>query len=318
MVDKESGHFYGNSIYWIEVDRIRPNPYQPRHSFDEDKLNGLAESIRQYGVLQPLVVTRHEVISDEVGMRTEYELMAGERRLRASKIAGLSQVPVLIRTSEDKDKTKLEIAIIENIQREDLNPIDRASAFQKLVDEFGFKQVEVARKIGKSREYITNSIRLLMLPEDMQKALVEGIINEGHTRPILMLIDRPEEQRTLFKEIAQKKITVREAESIARKIAKERVRKHDDRVAPELLELERELTENLGTRVLIEPRQTGGKLIIEFDTDEDLFSIRKRLESHSEDSNGKEAGTESNTSSESGKEEAQTEEDLYSVKNFSV
>ncbi len=121
----------------------------------------------------------------------EYELIAGERRLRAAKLAGISQVPVLIRDSFDDDKTKLELAIIENLQREDLNPIDRAQAFSKLVTDFGFKHTEVAQKIGKSRVYVSNTIRLLGMPQDMQQALAEGKISEGHTRPLLMLIDRP-------------------------------------------------------------------------------------------------------------------------------
>src|SRR5665213_929986 len=145
--------FYNNAIFWVEVDKIKPNPFQPRKEFDDAKLQDLAGSIRQYGVLQPLVVFRKEIQKDDGGIATEYELIAGERRLRASRLAGISQVPVLIRAGLDDDKTKLELAIIENLQREDLNPIDRAQAFARLTEEFGFKHTEVAQKIGKSREY---------------------------------------------------------------------------------------------------------------------------------------------------------------------
>ncbi|HYF12774.1 MAG TPA: ParB/RepB/Spo0J family partition protein, partial [Candidatus Paceibacterota bacterium] len=211
--------FYNNAIFWVEVDKIKPNPFQPRKEFDEGKLQDLANSIRQYGVIQPLTVTRHEIQKEDGGLASEYELIAGERRLRAAKIAGIVQVPVLIRDSYDDDKTKLELAIIENLQREDLNPIDRALAFHKLVKDFGFKHSEVATKVGKSREYVSNTIRLLSLPSEMQIALADGKISEGHSRPLLMLVDRPQEQQTLFREILLKRLTVRDTESIARRIA---------------------------------------------------------------------------------------------------
>ncbi len=263
--------FYNNAIFWIEVDRIHPNPFQPRREFDQGALDDLADSIRQYGVLQPLVVTRKEVELSDGGLRVEYELLAGERRLRASRLAGLTQVPVLIRAKEDTDKVKLEIAIIENLQREDLNPIDRAKAFQKLVDDFNMTHTGIAKKIGKSREYVSNSIRLLALPQEIQDALVAKKIAEGHTRPLLMLSDRPAEQQTLLKEIMLKKMTVREAERIARSIATDRARRHD--LPPELADLEKELTESLGTRVQIEKKQTGGKVRIDFFSDDDIRQL---------------------------------------------
>ena len=199
--------FQDNSIYWIEIDKIKPNPYQPRKSFSDEKLNYLAESIRQYGILQPLVVTRKEVKKQDGGLMSEYELIAGERRLRASKIAGLVQVPVIIRTEDEEDGVKLELAIIENIQREDLNPIDRAVAFQQLAEEFNFKHTEIAKKVGKSREYVSNSIRLLTLSDEIKNSISAGHITEGHARPLLMLKDRPEEQNTLYKEITYKKLS---------------------------------------------------------------------------------------------------------------
>ncbi len=273
----EQSDFYNNAVFWVEVDRISPNPFQPRREFDIDRLNDLAESIRQYGILQPLVVSRQEIQSSNGGLSVEYELLAGERRLRASKIAGLAQVPVLIRAAEDTNKMKLEIAIIENLQREDLNPLDRAKAFKQLVDDFNMKHTEVAKKIGKSREYVSNTLRLLNLPENMQQALVSRQITEGHTRPLLMLIDRPQEQQTLFKEITIKKMTVREAERAARTIATDRARKQD--LPPELASLERELTETLGTRVQIEKRENGGKVRIDFFNDDDIRNLLKIVQS---------------------------------------
>lgn len=271
--------YQNDSIFWVEVERIKPNPYQPRHDFDESKLAGLADSIRQYGVLQPLVVTRKEKQKEDGGLLVEYELIAGERRLRASKIAKLSQIPVVIRTSEESDQMKLELAIIENLQREDLNPVDRALAFQKLAEEFKFTHNNIAKKVGKSREYVSNSLRILLLPENLLNALSRGDITEGHTRPLLMLIDRPEEQLTLYKEILLKKLTVREAEAIARRIAKDKVRKKIRGYNPEILELEQQLTETLGTRVQIESREVGGKIMIDFFSNDDLRNILEALQS---------------------------------------
>ncbi len=263
--------FYNNSVFWVEVNRILPNPFQPRKEFNEDALASLAESIRQYGILQPLVVTRREIERSDGGISVEYELVAGERRLRASKLASVSQVPVLIRSSEDSDKMKLELAIIENLQREDLNPIDRAVAFRQLADTFNLKHVEIAKKVGKSREYVSNSLRLLSLSDEMQQAVVARQITEGHTRPLLMLVDRPEQQIELFKEISEKGLTVRETERIARSIATDRARKQD--LPPDLAQLERDLTEKLGTRVQIEPRAKGGKVHIDFFTPTDVAQL---------------------------------------------
>lgn len=272
-----SSQYFGNSIFWIEVEKIKPNPFQPRREFDDARLGDLADSIRMYGVLQPLVVTRKEKLLEDGGLSVEYELISGERRLRASKLAGISQVPVIIRSNADDDRVKLELAIIENLQREDLNPIDRARAFQKLVDEFKFKHSEIAGKIGKSREYVSNSVRLLTLPEEMIEAVAGGRLSEGHARPLMMLVNRPEEQKTLFKEITFKKLSVRESESIARKIAVERARKRSHN-NPEITELESKLTESLGTRVQIEERENGGRIHIDFFTPDDVRTILKMIQ----------------------------------------
>jgi ParB family chromosome partitioning protein len=324
--------YLSESIFWLEVDRIKPNPYQPRKVFDESALNSLAESIRQYGVLQPLVVTKRETEIADEGIRVEYELISGERRLRASKIARVHQVPVVIRKAENSDKIKLELAIIENLQREDLNAVDRAKAFRQLIDEFKLSHVEVGKKMGKSREYVSNTLRILTLPEDMQQALMRGDISEGHTRPLLMLAEKKEEQAVLFKEITDKHMTVREAEQIARRIAVDRARKAD--LTPELLSLEKQLTEKLGTRVRIEQKEKGGKVLIDFFSPEDLAQLvaivaqqqQARIESppalQTPTPEGQElptladAGLNPNTPQES--HVSEEEDDLYSMRNFTV
>ncbi len=272
--------YFNNSIFWIELEKIVPNPYQPRRDFDPIALKDLSESIRMYGLLQPLTVTRREVIKEDGGLAVQYELISGERRLRASKLAGLAQVPVIIRAQEDDARTKLELAIIENLQREDLNSVDRARSFQRLADEFGMKHAQIADKMGKSREYVTNTIRVLALPDHMLQALSEKKITEGHTRPLLMLTDRKEEQETLFKEIMFKKLTVREAEQLARKVAVDRVRRKDLAPDPELIELQGKLNTALGTRVQIERNDNGGKVVIDFLTNDDLRHILDVLESN--------------------------------------
>jgi len=304
-----------DSIFWVEVDRIKPNPYQPRKVFDEAALASLAESIRQYGVLQPLTVTRKETNVPEEGIRVEYELIAGERRLRASKIAGIREVPVVIRSGEDNDRVKLELAIIENLQREDLNAVDRALAFQRLANEFKLTHAEIGKKVGKSREYVSNSLRILMLPQEMQEALRNGDISEGHTRPLLMLMDRAAEQKTLFKDIVDKKLTVRDTESLARRIAVDKARKGD--LTPELLLLERELTDVLGTRVRIEKKEQGGKLLIDFFSAEDLSNIRKLL-ANAQTSAQQEQETKTSEVQQEEKRLQESEDDLYSISNFSV
>lgn len=265
-------NLYSNSIFWIDTDKIKPNPYQPRKEFDEARLQDLADSIKQYGVLQPLVVSRSEVEKEDGGMITEYELIAGERRLRAAMLVRVAQVPAIIRTG-DSSMMKLELAIIENLQREDLNVVDRARAFFQLANEFKFTHNEIAKKMGRSREYVSNTLRILSLPEEILQALSEGKITEGHTRPILMLADHPEEQLVLFKEIVYKKITVREAERLARKIAFDRVRKKEFMPDPEIIEMEEEFQDKLGTRVHIDRKETGGQIKIDFFSTEDLRNI---------------------------------------------
>lgn len=340
--------FYNDSIFWIDIDKIVPNPFQPRKEFSEPELQSLSDSIRQYGVLQALVVTRKEVPKEDGGLSTQYELIAGERRLRASKMAGLTQVPVLIKVGDEgNDLMKLELAIIENIQREDLNPVDRARAFQRLIDEFGFKHVEIGRKVGKSREYVSNSVRLLALPQEILDAISQGKISEGHARPLMMLGDRPEEQSTLFKEIMYKKLTVREAEAIGRRIAYDKIKKKGVTLDPETQEMEEKLTETLGTRVSIEKRENGGKILIDFFSPEDLHNILELLKNNKAKSptemldkhiqanpvppknpnipeyiNDKTASEitleDLDDRTPEQKKEDENNEDLYSIKNFSI
>ena len=331
---------YSNSIFFIETDKIKPNPFQPRREFEEIKLKDLADSIRQYGVLQPLVVSRVE-LETEGGLATEYELIAGERRLRASKLAGLVQVPVIIRTG-DNDMMKLELSIIENLQREDLNPVERAKAFFRLADEFRFTHGQIGQKVGKSREYVSNTIRLMQLPEEILNALSEGKLTEGHARPLLMLVDRPEEQMTLFKEIVVKKISVREAEKAGRRIAIERIRNKNLLPDPEILELEEKLQESLGTRVHIERKEKGGQITIDFFSHADLYEILEMLKSNKEKtpsamidkflSENKEILSDQANEHRTHKEEStmledrtideiresENDEDLYNLKNFSL
>lgn len=267
---------FSDSIYFIEVDKIVPNPYQPRREFDQARLKELSESIRQYGVLQPLVVSRIEEPDEHGGLRVTYELIAGERRLRASKLAGLLQVPAVIRKEHDP-MMKLELAIIENLQREDLNPVDRARAFMRLAQEFGFSHREIGKKVGKSRVYVSNSLRILQMPEEILVAVEQKRISEGHTRPLLMLNDRPEEQMVLFKEILYKKITVREAEHLARHIAKEKARKKELLLDPATEQMEHTLQDVLGTRVRITRKENGGSISIDFFSNDDLELITKIL-----------------------------------------
>ncbi len=270
--------FQGDSIFWVELEKIVPNPFQPRREFDQHKLQELADSIRMYGVLQPLTVTRKEIQREDGTFYSEYELIAGERRLRASKLAQVSQVPVIIRSGEQSEQEKLELAIIENLQREDLNAVDRALAFQQLADMFGLSHVQVAQKMGRSREYVSNSIRLLGLPEHMLDALRLAKLSEGHARTLLMLNDRKEEQEVVFQEILLKKLSVREVERIARKIATDKIRKRNpDEFDIQLIEIEKQFTETLGTRVQIQKTDFGGKLTIDYFSTDDLETLLLKI-----------------------------------------
>lgn len=257
------------AVYEIEIEKIVPNEYQPRKYFDQEKLAELAESIREHGILQPLVVSD----DNQDGF---YELIAGERRLQASKLAGRKTVPVIMRTVDDLKK--LEWAMIENIQRYDLNPIEEARGYKKMQDLFGLTQEEIALKTGKSRSVIANGLRLLNLPIEAQKALMDGRITEGHARSILS-VSGLEKQLALLEIILKEKWTVRKTENKAREIAVSgHVRKINE-VNPEIQAKENELTELLGTKVKIKEKNQRGQIVIDFYSAEDLSNLINRLNS---------------------------------------
>ncbi|MDD5084052.1 MAG: ParB/RepB/Spo0J family partition protein [Candidatus Moranbacteria bacterium] len=249
----------------IAVEEIVPNPHQPRIYFSEEKLAELSESIKEHGILQPLIVTKNG--------EKQYELIAGERRFQAAKLAGIKSVPVIVR--EAKDQQKFELAIIENVQRHDLNPIEEAKAYRKLMDEFGLSQEAVAKKMGKSRSAVANISRLLQLPVEIQRALTEGRISEGHAKALLAL-DNPEKQRALFEMIIANGLTVREAEAKAREVSTH-TPKRTLAADPVLREKEEHLAEIFGTKVRINKAGKGGKIVIEYYGEEDLTHLMDRL-----------------------------------------
>lgn len=259
------------NIFYIEVEKITPNPQQPRREFNEEELTSLANSIRQYGVLQPLVVTKKEIEVPH-GRRVEYELLAGERRLRASKLAGFSQVPVIIKEADDQQK--LELALIENVQREDLNPIEEAQAYKKLADEFSLTQEEVADKVGKSRETVANKLRLLALPKDVQQYISDELIAEGHGK-VLLSVGSPERQRMLAKETIKNGWSVRRLE---RQIKRgERKKRESNEPDPQLQRYKQIVEEHLGTTVSISGKPEKGRLAINFHSPDDLERLVARL-----------------------------------------
>ena len=308
-----------SSVFWLSVEKIDPNPFQPRREFTDDKLQDLAQSIRRYGVLQPLVVTKKESLSEEGDMSARYELIAGERRLRASKLAGLSEVPAIVRIDVVEDNVRLELAMIENLERDDLNPIDRARAFKRLIEEFRMTHTEVAQRMSRSREYISNSLRLLTLPEDMIQAVVDRRISEGHTRPLLMLVETPADQRALFDEIVHRKITVRDSELIARRQAANRARKQDH--DPYLQEAQLALEGFLETRVHIRSQgETGGRIVIDYFSGEDLENIVGKLKGSTAEGLDQFSDSGEAVSFEDASlgDSDEQEDEMYNFKNFSL
>ena len=254
----------GQKVEEVEIFKIIANPHQPRKDFNTEKIQELANSIKKNGIIQPILVTAR-------GGRLE--IIAGERRLKAAKLAGLTKVPVIIR--EANEQQKLELAIIENIQRHDLNPIEEADSYQKLSQEFGLSQEEVAEKVGKSRSAVANKLRLLQLPAEIQRALQEEKITEGHAKAILAIAD-PEKQRALFELILKNNLTVRQVESKTKEIS---VRKHKRlvNIDPEVKEVEDRLTGTLGTKVKLQKAGQGGKIVIEYYSPEELKSILEKI-----------------------------------------
>lgn len=248
-----------NNILNIPLEEIALNPLQPRQQFSDDGLDELVDSIKEYGVIQPLIVTR------EGG---KYELIAGERRLRAAKQAGLKEVPAILRDAGEQEK--LEVALIENIQRENLNAIDLAHGYKRLIDEFNLSQEEVAKRVGKSRPTVTNVLRMLQLPEEVQLALIGGKITEGHAKYILGL-PTEEKQMILFRKILNNKLTITDTNKEVRRMGGTKAA----RIKINYSDKDKEfaLREFFGTRVEIKRKGKGGQIIIDFFTDEELGEI---------------------------------------------
>lgn len=253
----------------IPIDQIRPNPSQPRMEMTDEGLQELAASIREHGIIQPLILTRDN--GDD-----HYTLIAGERRLRAAKIAGLESVPAIIREASDQER--LELALIENIQRENLTPLESAEAYQRLNDEFGLHQDQIAERVGKSRVAVTNTIRLLKLPDEAKKAMNEGKISEGHARALLGL-NTTQAQTAALQTIVKNELNVRQAEELVRKLSgiKPKTESTKASKSPEVKSLEEELRSYLGTKVSLNPSGKGGSITIHYYSEEELEALIKQL-----------------------------------------
>lgn len=267
-------------IFHIEVEKIKPNPFQPRRDFNQESLKELSDSIREFGILQPLVVSKVEK-ETPTGADVEYQLIAGERRLMAAKMIGWERVPVIVRSIDEK-KERLELAIIENVQRADLNPLETARAYARLQEEFRLTQREVAQRIGKSRETVANTLRLLDLPAFIQDALAQNKISESHARALLAVSDAVQ-QTTLFNDLVKSNLSVRE---LRRKILEATgVQPPSDvdseinqgKSDPESELLSTRLEEALGTRVRIRKTGERGKIMIQFFSREELENILSKI-----------------------------------------
>lgn len=255
VFEKEEEVDSGDRVHYIDIDDIKPNPNQPRKKFNAKRLEELSQSIQDNGVIQPLVVQRKG---------SGYELVAGERRWRASRLAGLKKVPCLIR--EFDEKQNLIVTIIENMQREDLDPIEEANGLQQMIHKFGFTQEQVSESLGKSRAYIANSVRLLKLPEDVQKKVSEGKISAAHGRTLLSLED-PRKQRMLAERIEKEELSVRTVEEIVKKLkegGKKETKKPEKTKSSEIVTVENDLRDLIGTKVSIVQGKKKGKIELEY------------------------------------------------------
>ncbi len=256
------------SVMELPVDKILPNPHQPRNRMDPGEIDELAASIREHGVIQPLIVTE----SDQPG---GYTLIAGERRLLAARQAGLAAVPAIIR--EASDQQRLELALIENLQRTDLGPLEAAEAFRQLAEDFSLSHEEIAVRVGKSRTAVTNTLRLLKLPPSVQGALADGQISEGHARALLAL-PTPQSQAAVLGTINSRGLNVRQTEALVRKLSGgEPSHKETAPRAPEIVVLEDRLRASLGTKVTLNQRRKGGTVVIHYYSDEELTAIIDRI-----------------------------------------
>ena len=261
-------------ILMLKLDLVQPNKEQPRKTFDEEKINELAESIKNYGVLQPLLVQKNDSF---------YEIIAGERRWRAAKAAGLKEVPAVLK--EYSKQEAMEISLIENVQRADLNPIEEALGYRQLIDEFGLTQEEIAVRVAKSRTAITNTMRLLKLDEQIQNMLVQGVITSGHARALLSLEDT-QMQLKAAKEILDKKLSVRETERLVKRLQKEasgekkEEKKKDETLALIYQDLEDRMKSVMGTKVSIHNKDKNkGRIEIEYYSEAELERIVEMIES---------------------------------------
>ena len=262
--DKAVTEKYKNSIVMMNISKVEPNKKQPRKNFNEDALNELADSIKEHGIIEPLIVQDR---------KSFYEIIAGERRWRAANIAGLKEVPVIIK--ELTEQEIVEIALIENIQREDLNPIEEAEAYKRLIDDFHLKQDEVADKVSKSRTAITNTMRLLKLCPEVRQMVIDEMITEGHARALLG-IENAEIQTELAQQAFDQKMSVREIEKLVRNIGKEKKEKakKNEQISIAYKEYENKLKEKLGTKVNISLKENGaGKIEIDFYSNDDIERI---------------------------------------------
>jgi ParB family chromosome partitioning protein len=253
-----------NNSNLVSVTKIVPNPHQPRYKMVEDDLKELSDSIREHGILQPLIVT-YDAGTDL------YTLIAGERRLRAAKLAGLEMVPVIVRTATDQER--LELALIENVQRADLTPLETAEAYRQLAEDFKLSHDEIATRVGKNRVTVTNTMRLLKLPETVQQALADGSISEGHARALLAL-NTPQAQTAALQSILRHQLNVRQTEELVRKLGGEKpaapIRQP---VSPDIKAVEERLRERLGTKVTLNNSKRGGTLVIHYYSQEELEAI---------------------------------------------
>ena len=261
-------------ILMLKLDLVQPNKEQPRKTFDEEKINELAESIKNYGVLQPLLVQKNDSF---------YEIIAGERRWRAAKAAGLKEVPAVLK--EYSKQEAMEISLIENVQRADLKPIEEALGYKQLIDEFGLTQEEIAVRVAKSRTVITNTMRLLKLDEQIQNMLVQGVITSGHARALLSLEDT-QMQLKAAKEILDKKLSVRETERLVKRLQKEasgekkEEKKKDETLALIYQDLEDRMKSVMGTKVSIHNKDKNkGRIEIEYYSEAELERIVEMIES---------------------------------------
>lgn len=256
------------SIREVAVDAIAPNPRQPRQKQDPDALQELADSIREHGLIQPLIVTAAP--PDQPVASVQYQLIAGERRWAAAQLAGLIAVPVIVK--EATPQQMLELALVENIQRADLNPLEEAIAYQQLIDEFGLTQEQVADRVGKSRVAVTNTVRLLRLPDEVKAALLEGRVAEGHARALLAL-ENPDAMVKLLKVVVRQGLNVRQTEELVRRQTAQVRPETPTPPSPDTVALENRFREALGTKVRLFRSKRGGKLVIHFFSEEELQVI---------------------------------------------